>query len=84
MKYYNDSFNIEPNYDLPFFAYGVFRPGEISFLGIKDYVEEVECATIAGTLMLWDGVLLYEPFGTKTWDDNGRYISDKEKTSKSE
>ena len=28
------------NLELPFFTYGIFRPGEIPFLGIKDYVKK--------------------------------------------
>ena len=44
---------------LPFFSYGFFRPGEISFLGIKDFVFSSEAINIEGDLVLRDGVTLY-------------------------
>lgn len=47
------------NVDLPFFSYGFFRPGEISFLGIKDFVLTVQPITIDGDLVLRDGVTLF-------------------------
>lgn len=45
--------------DLPFFSYGFFRPGEISFLGIRDYVQTVKSKTIDGDLVLRDGITLF-------------------------
>lgn len=47
-----------PDITKPFFAYGVFRPGEISFLGIKDYVDLDNCKKddIFGYLSIWDGM----------------------------
>lgn len=50
----------EINLNLPFFSYGFFRPGEISFLGIKDYVSSAEPIKIKGDLVLRDGVTLYK------------------------
>ncbi len=44
----------EINVDLPYFSYGFFRPGEISFLGIKDFVLTVQPITIDGDLVLKD------------------------------
>jgi hypothetical protein len=50
----------EINNNLPFFSYGFFRPGEISFLGIKDYVINAKPFSIEGDLVLRDGVTLYK------------------------
>jgi hypothetical protein len=48
------------NVQLPFFSYGFFRPGEISFLGIKDYVSAAKPITIEGDLVLRDGITLFK------------------------
>jgi len=48
------------NVQLPFFSYGFFRPGEISFLGIKDFVAIAKPMTIEGDLVLRDGVTLFK------------------------
>ncbi len=50
----------ENNNKLPFFSYGFFRPGEISFLGIKDYVINAKPFIIEGDLVLRDGVTLFK------------------------
>jgi hypothetical protein len=47
------------NSELPFFAYGVFRPGEISFLGIKDYVEAAVPVEVKGEVKYRDGLNFY-------------------------
>ena len=52
----------------PFFSYGFFRPGEISFLGIKDYVSSAEPITIEGDLVLRDGVTLFKDSKNQTVD----------------
>lgn len=41
---------------LPFFAYGVFKPGELAFLQIKEFVKEVSYASIGGVLRIRDGL----------------------------
>ncbi len=48
-----------PDHNLPFFTYGIFRPGEIPFLGIKDFVESIESFEIKGEILIRDGVHLY-------------------------
>jgi hypothetical protein len=48
------------NSTLPFFSYGFFRPGEISFLGIKDFVASAVAMSIEGDLVLRDGLTLYK------------------------
>lgn len=50
----------ELNIHLPFFSYGFFRPGEISFLGIKDYVKDAKPFIVEGDIVLRDGVTLYK------------------------
>jgi hypothetical protein len=54
------------NITLPFFSYGFFRPGEISFLGIKDFVSSAKAITIEGDLVLRDGVTLYKESKNQT------------------
>jgi hypothetical protein len=48
--------DIPENPLLPFFAYGVFKPGELAFLQIKDLVEECSPAAIRGSLLIRDGL----------------------------
>lgn len=60
------------NIELPFFSYGFFRPGEISFLGIKDYVQSVKPLIIKGDLVLRDGITLFKESDQKV---NGYLIT---------
>jgi len=49
---------------LPFFAYGVFRKGELGFLSISDLVASViEPASVRGSLLLRDGLPIIDPQG---------------------
>ena len=48
--------DIPKNPSLPFFAYGVFKPNELAFLQIKDFVEQCSKAVIPGTLRIRDGL----------------------------
>lgn len=52
----------------PFFSYGIFRPGEIAFQIISDYVDlnRIEKRTIKGQLKLRDGILIYDQKGTES------------------
>jgi hypothetical protein len=43
---------------LPMFAYGVFQPGDLGFLRVKEYVTRVDSGTVAGKLMIRDGLPL--------------------------
>jgi len=45
-----------PNLRLPFFAYGIFSPGQIAFFQIKSYVRQVTDASATGILRIRDGV----------------------------
>ena len=56
------------NLDLPFFAYGFFRPGEISFMGIKDYVFDVKPVIVKGEIKHRDGLNFYLDNQQKTVD----------------
>ncbi len=51
------------NLFLPFFTYGIFRPGEIAYDIIKEFVDEtkIQHKTIKGNIMLRDGLLIFEP-----------------------
>lgn len=53
---------IPNNTDLPFFSYGIFRPGEIAYEIIEDLVDEslIEEKNILGSLMLRDGLIIYD------------------------
>lgn len=53
--------NLPDDITLPFFAYGVFKPGELAFLQIRAFViERIEC-TIAGELCIRDGLPIISP-----------------------
>jgi hypothetical protein len=49
----------------PFYTYGIFRPGEIAFQIISDYVDlkRIEKKTIKGSLKLRDGILIFDQNG---------------------
>lgn len=48
---------------LPFIAYGLFKPGQICFLQIRDFVAHSKSIRIPGKLRLRDGLALYDPNG---------------------
>lgn len=55
------------NLSLPFFAYGIFRPGQMTFFQIKDYVKEtIEPREIAGSLLQRDGLPIIDQNGDGT------------------
>ncbi len=46
-----------PNLDLPFFAYGTFRPGQLAFFQLRDLVRHVEQPVeVIGSLLIRDGL----------------------------
>lgn len=49
----------QPNTKLPFFSYGIFRPGEIPFIGIINFIDKIEKLTIKGNIQIRDGVYLF-------------------------
>lgn len=52
------------NTELPFFAYGLFRRGQLAFFQLDDLVAEtVDPAQIAGELLLRDGLPIIDPNG---------------------
>jgi hypothetical protein len=62
----NSEFDVNSN--LPFFSYGFFRPGEISYLGIKDFVLSAKVFSIEGDLVLRDGITLFKDSITQNVD----------------
>jgi hypothetical protein len=52
------------NVEQPFFAYGIFRPGQLGFFQLKEFVREITVPSeIAGTLLLRDGLPIIDPNG---------------------
>lgn len=50
------------NLSLPFFAYGVFRPGQLAFHRLQELVEEIRPqSVIRGALKLRDGLPIIDP-----------------------
>jgi len=50
------------NLNLPFFAYGIFKKGELAFLSIMDLVKDIdERASVKGILYLRDGLPILDP-----------------------
>ena len=45
-----------PDPRLPFFAYGIFSPGQIAFFQIKDHVRQITDTSATGVLRIRDGV----------------------------
>jgi hypothetical protein len=53
-----------PNIDRPFFAYGLFRPGQLAFFQLRELVSNVaEPARVAGSLLLRDGLPIIDAAG---------------------
>lgn len=53
-----------PDPSLPFFAYGLFKPGEIAFLQIRKFVRAVVPGSVPGALLIRDGVVVLD--GSRT------------------
>jgi hypothetical protein len=52
------------NMDLPFFAYGLFKPGQLAYFQLRELVSHVsEPAQVAGSLLLRDGLPIIDPTG---------------------
>lgn len=53
------------NIGLPFFSYGIFRPGQLGFLQLKELVRErIEPAHVRGSLRLRDGLPIIDEQGS--------------------
>lgn len=53
------------NSSLPFFAYGIFRPGQLGYFQLREFVHEIaEPLEIDGMLLLRDGLPIIDPNGT--------------------
>lgn len=54
-----------PNLDRPFFAYGVFRPGQLAFFQLRALVSDVtQPVEVPGSLLLRDGLPIVDPAGS--------------------
>jgi len=51
------------NPNLPFFAYGLLKPGEPAYSQVEPFVSSQAPATALGTLRLRDGIPLFDPGG---------------------
>src|SRR5262245_25130086 len=52
------------NIGRPFFAYGLFRPGQLAFFRLRELVSEVTApAHVPGTLLLRDGLPIIDAAG---------------------
>lgn len=50
--------------DLPFFAYGLFKPGQLAFFQLRDLITGAsEPASVKGRLLLRDGLPIIDPEG---------------------
>lgn len=50
--------------ELPFFAYGAFKPGELAFTQIENYLkQQPEPGSVSGSLMVRDGLPLFNNKG---------------------
>ena len=56
---------VPANVDLPFFAYGAFRPGELAFHRLKPFVIEARPAVVVGQLRIRDGLPIVDPTGSE-------------------
>jgi hypothetical protein len=57
---------MEPPKDinLPFFAYGLFRPGQLAYFQLHEFVRKmIESASVPGSLLLRDGLPILDPKG---------------------
>lgn len=53
--------NLPENTSLPFFAYGIFKKGQISYFTIRDHVENIKVGTkTKGLLLIRDGIPLID------------------------
>jgi len=54
--------SLHKSYELPFFDYGLFKPNQLCFFRIKDFVESMSNAEVSGTLMERDGIPLLKSY----------------------
>ncbi len=53
---------------IPFFAYGIFQPGQIAYFKLEPFVESATKAEINGNLAIRDGLALYTSGGSNIVD----------------
>lgn len=77
--YEKTSLKLPKNTDLPFFAYGIFKPNELAYSKIEKHVRRHYSCEIDYTMLMRDGVPLITPGYGKT---KGALIYFKEESSK--
>jgi hypothetical protein len=61
--------NSPTDLSLPFFAYGLFRPGQIAYFQIREYVlDSIAGVTVKGHLLIRDGLPMIDSSGNGTVD----------------
>lgn len=48
---------------LPFFAYGIFKPTELAYRQLKDFIRAKQEDVVAGSLLIRDGFAVHDPAG---------------------
>ena len=74
--------NFPKNPSLPFFTYGIFKPGQIAYSRIEKYVDESFPCQINYRMLIRDGVPLISPDESIHSKTEGVLIKFKEKSSK--
>ena len=65
------------NLELPFFAYGAFKPGELAFMQIERFLaQEPTSATASGSLKMRDGLPLFDHGGWKRTRVSAQFSKD--------
>ena len=77
----NDCLKQPNNTNLPFFAYGIFKPGQLAYSKIADYVESYDKSEIEYEMLMRDGVPIIKAQNRTNKKTNGYLIKFKEKKS---
>ncbi len=80
----NEKFPVDfpKNLSLPFFTYGIFKPGQIAYSRIEKYVYDFFPSQINYRMLIRDGVPLINPDKSEHSKTDGFLIKFKEKSSK--
>ncbi len=58
--------DIPKDITIPFFAYGIFQPGQIAYFKLEKFVYSASKSQINGKLLIRDGLALYAPGGSES------------------
>lgn len=80
----NAEFKKKPDLERPFFAYGIFKPGQIAYSKIKDLVDNRKETSVNYLMKLRDGVPILISKGNERYNTKGYlfYFNDSEKAYK--